>query len=380
MPAALPRLPVTLVIAGAMHFALWPLIGEDLGAYLVPWWRHIVETGPIAAFATPFSNYNPLYLYLLAAVTPSGHWIAPVDAIKLLSLAGTAALGAAMYRLLRALDAPQPARAAALVLLVPGVVINAAVLGQCDALWSAAALMAVTAAVERRHRVMFGWTGIALAFKLQAIFILPFVAAVMLADRVRWRDSFAGPAVYLAALLPAALAGWPLADLLTIYLRQTSELKAMSLNAPNLWMLLPATSPAASFVGVALAGAAALGLVVMARVRRPQGSDWLTYTLAASIALPMFLPRMHERYFFLADVLALAAALTLRSWRGWLTASLVITASALSLLAYATSIPAYAMTGAVMMITALALVVRSLRHQPDGGARWSSGAVYPVQP
>src|SRR6476646_11727164 len=99
MPAALPRLPVTLVIAAAMHFALWPLIGEDLGAYLVPWWRHIVETGPIAAFATPFSNYNPLYLYLLAAATPAGQWIAPVDAIKLLSLAGTAALAAALYRL-----------------------------------------------------------------------------------------------------------------------------------------------------------------------------------------------------------------------------------------------------------------------------------------
>src|SRR6476659_8863983 len=109
MPAALPRLPVTLAIALTMHLALWPLIGADLGVYLVPWWRHIVDTGPIAAFAAPFSNYNPPYLYLLAAVTQLAGPIFPVDAIKLLSLAGTGAMAAALYRLLRAVNAPQPA-------------------------------------------------------------------------------------------------------------------------------------------------------------------------------------------------------------------------------------------------------------------------------
>jgi Gpi18-like mannosyltransferase len=39
----------------------------------------------------------------------------------------------------------------------------------------------------------------------------------------------------------------------------------------------------------------------------------LPVALLSAIALPFFLPRMHERYFFLADVLSLALAFSLRN-------------------------------------------------------------------
>src|SRR6476660_8653055 len=52
------------LFARAIYWAKRP---PDLGIYLEPWLNHIVHYGPIGAFAHPFSNYEPAYLYLLAA-------------------------------------------------------------------------------------------------------------------------------------------------------------------------------------------------------------------------------------------------------------------------------------------------------------------------
>lgn len=364
-------LTVLLVPAIAVHGWLWPYSGTDVDTFLLPWFRHIQQAGPIGAFTAPFGNYAPPYLYLMAASTLLTPWIDPLDLIKALSVTGTVALAAAVWHLVRTL-APGAARrapiAAALIVLLPSTAINAVLMGQCDAMWAAACVMALAAASRRRHAAMLMWCGIALGFKLQAAFFAPFVLALLIQRRVPFVTWLAAPAAWLATLLPAWLAGWPAADLLTIYLHQADTYDGLALSAPNLWMVAD-TLPALHDVpltGLALAAAvgATAAYVAWFSVAPLAGRRLAEVALLAPLIVAGLLPRMHERYFFLADVIALAIALAWPDRRSIGLALLVQAGSSLALLAYLSGYAVLAVAGALPMMLATWRLARPLLRRP----------------
>lgn len=336
---------------------------EDMDIFLLPWLSHILADGPIGAFSTPFSNYNPPYLYLLALASPLAGWTSPEFVIRLVSYAGHAFLGLAIFRLARSMGVRDPARAVVPAMLAPTLLLNAAVLVQCDALWAAAIVLALAAAIGRRAAAMFLWCGIALAFKLQAIFVAPFFVAVALAQRIPFRLWFVAPVAYAAMLLPAWAAGWPLGDLATIYFRQLDSLPVMALNAPNIWMVigeaLPLSFAATHAVALLATLIAALAYIWFGakRLRDADSSAIVKLALGCALIVPGLLPQMHERYFFLADVLALALVIAER-WE-WRLILLTQFGSGLAVLAYLTGIRGLAVEGAVAMLLATWLTTRS---------------------
>jgi Gpi18-like mannosyltransferase len=351
---------------------LWPFHTHDMDTYLVPWLEHIVAKGPIGVFAEPFSNYTPPYLYLLAAVSPLAAMMSKVTLIKLLSVAGNVWLAFAVHRLVAASGARPDLRLAALLLVLPSMMINAAMFGQCDALWAAACVAALTAAVRRRHAAMLVWCGIAVAIKLQAVFAAPFFIALLIAERAPLRLWLVAPAVFVAAMLPAWIAGWPAADLATIYLRQSAWFEELSLNAPNIWMWVQHLPATAALPMVAIAYGAA-GLATSLYLwwlggRRLDPADMIAAALLASLMLPGLLPKMHERYFFLADILAFALAAVARDRSSFLVCVIVQAGSCLALWAYLTDSPNAAVAGAVGMIAATATVAARLAPARPGSA------------
>jgi Gpi18-like mannosyltransferase len=98
---------------------------------------------------------------------------------------------------------------------------------------------------------MLFWFGVAIAFKAQAIFLAPFIAQRLLSERTSPALWPVPGLVYVAAMLPSALAGWPMSDLMTIYLRQAEWNPQFISNAANLW--------AAVQYGASTAGLAWLG-------------------------------------------------------------------------------------------------------------------------
>ena len=147
----------------------------DADHYVIRWYRHIVEVGRMAAFSHPFSNYTPTYLYLLSGASLLDPWLDPLVIIKLLSCAGAAWLAYAVARLLNALGAAHAIEIAIASLLLPSVILNVSVLGQADTFWVAPCVLALVAALEDRMPFVALWSGIAFAFKAQAIFFAPFV-------------------------------------------------------------------------------------------------------------------------------------------------------------------------------------------------------------
>lgn len=367
LPARIPAPSTWLVAAVAVvqAWALWPLFTPDMTAYLIPWLETIRERGMMDALAQPFSNYMPSYLYLLALFSPLANWFDPMSVVKLLSVAGTAALALAFHRLLTALGAGQRAQWAALVIALPSVAFNALLMGQCDAIYVAACVMAVAMALERRHAAMFAWCGIAFAFKAQAVLVAPFFLALAIRRRVPASCWLAAPAALLAMMLPALLAGWPPADLATIYFRQAGTFSNdIARNAPNIWSLAGALFPAHAprLFGIALAAALGATAVYIVRMQRLSFDKAGLVGMAALAALLTagLLPRMHERYFLLADILILAFAIARGTRPALALAALVQLGSTAAIVGYlGIGIPLVAI-GALCMIVATWIVARPL--------------------
>ncbi|HEX8257269.1 MAG TPA: hypothetical protein VF589_06520 [Allosphingosinicella sp.] len=364
------RIGLIALAAACVYAAVWPAVTGDMNDYLVPWYDTILARGRVGAFAEPFGNYTPPYLYLLSAVSLFDGLLAKVTLIKLLSVAGVAALAWAVARLVGAAGVERPWRAALWVFLLPSVVLNAPAMGQCDAIWAAACIAAVAETVERRPAAMLVWCGVAIAFKAQAVFIAPFIISRLLAERTPWHLWAIPPLVYGAAMLPAWLMGWPAADLATIYLRQTEWGPDFLGNAPNPWAwaqhFFAEAGAGYRWVGHAAAAAAALAYVVVFGRRRLGARGLVAAALLAAIMLPWLLPKMHERFFFLADLLAFALAAIRRDRIGVAVAVLVQAGSVLALggLLAASSWPA--MVGSVAMLAAAGLTLRCMRGEDAG--------------
>jgi Gpi18-like mannosyltransferase len=365
--AAAARLAL-LALGGAtalwLHLLAWPVATPDMGIFLLPWYQHIVSHGPVGAFSEPFANYTPLYLYLLAFASLFDGWATPFTLIKLLSVAGTGALALSVHYLLSAADAPHRREAAFAVFLIPTAIVNAPFFGQCDAMWTAACLMAAAEAMRRRTAQMLVWCGIALAFKAQAAFFAPFVFAVLLQQRAPLSQWLIPPAVYLATILPAWLAGWPLGDLLTIYAAQAGFFEAAG-NLANPWIAAGAWlgegGRSLFWIGYAAAGSAALFYVARFRRRALSPAEMLAAATLSALMLPWLLPKMHERYFFLADILAFAFAAVARD-RDSLTIALAVQlASMTALFSYTTNWPLPAILGGAVAGFALAGLLDWLR-------------------
>jgi len=151
---ALVQVLAILCLAIAERAICWNQRPPDMALFLEPWFAHIVHYGPVQAFAHPFSNYEPAYLYLLAIGSFAHGVFATMTIIKILSIAGTLFLTLALGDLLNAAGVDR--RRALLLLILPSAAINDALLAQCDALWTGACILALAAMIRGRTlRAMF---------------------------------------------------------------------------------------------------------------------------------------------------------------------------------------------------------------------------------
>ncbi|MEO7277466.1 MAG: hypothetical protein ABIW33_05535, partial [Sphingomicrobium sp.] len=366
------RLAAVLALAVMAHALYWSTRPPDMQLFLEPWFAHIVRYGPTGAFAHPFSNYEPAYLYLLAAASLAHNLLAPMAIIKLLSIGGSLFLTFAVATLLKALGASP--RLSVFTLVLPTVVINAALLGQCDALWVGSCVFALAVIVRGQVSRALLWCGVAFAFKSQAIFLAPVIVGVLAGRRAQWWHWLIPPAVFIASLVPAWLLGWPAWSLLTVYPGQAALVHIPGKLA-NPWIAATIFADHSSrpyfIIGYVAAAGAALAIAALASASVDNRRRLLALALLSATALPFLLPKMLERSWLLADVLALILALSLQTRRA---AGIAIAVQAMSLLSLLTYIywyhwPYPALGGIAIGVFALGSIIALLRSE---GAHWPS--------
>jgi Gpi18-like mannosyltransferase len=293
--------------------------------------------GIIPALADDFAIYAPPYLYLLSLATLLRPILSPELAIKLIPIFFDFCNAFLVYRIVKVKydEGSLPLLAAALFLSLPTVMVNSAFWGQIDSIFTCFILLTFYLVLKERMVWAMFIFGIAFAIKAQAAFLAPFLLVLVLKRHLHWKHFGMIPLGYLFAMLPAWLAGRPLVELLTIYLKQANTFDLPSKNAPNPYIvylfLPPETYPAIIQYGLIAASVLLLIWALVHGLKKfPLTTEKLVYLALVSAALtPFLLPKMHDRYFYLADVFSFLLVFFIPST--WIAA---LSYQVISLLAY----------------------------------------------
>jgi len=311
----------------------------DYQDFLSQWAGVFRANGGFGAMPMDVGDYNAPYLYFMMAV--SYFDFPDLYAYKLFSILFDVGLAWGCLRLTRALrpgkeNDPAPAAAFALALLLPTVILNGSYWGQCDVIYGALSVHAAALALEGRNKSSVALMAVAFSFKLQTIFLLPLWGALWLGGKIKFRELWVFPGVYVLTILPAFLLGKPLKDILGVYVGQLGEYPRLTLNAPSVFQFVPygveVDETLFSRLGIVTAFLLAISMLAVAFFARGRlgRKGYFLMAVVLAIGVPFFLPHMHERYFFLADVFTLCWACA--NWRRGVPACVLAAGS--SLLSY----------------------------------------------
>jgi Gpi18-like mannosyltransferase len=285
----------------------------DYQDFLSVWVEYFKENGGWAALSQNVGNYNVPYLYFLALFSYSD--INPLYLIKILSIFFDVLLAYGVLKLSSLFTQNRTTRFAAffLTLFLPTVVLNGAYWGQCDSIYVAFAVWGIYFALC--DRPVFSMVAIALsfAFKLQAVFIMPLWLIFLYTRKIRWYHLGIFPLTYLVVVLPAVLTGRPLWDTLTLYINQGGTVgSGLNYNSSSVFAFATQNTDVELFsrLGIIAAFVAMGMLLFLLYLRRDRldNAGILCAGVFLSVVIPFLLPHMHDRYFYMADILTLAYA------------------------------------------------------------------------
>lgn len=308
------------LVTGAVllgKISLLDYVSDDYAIFLSNWIYDYSSMSLLQGLGTYIgSDYSPPYLYFMLLISRIRDfpWQYMVKAI---TIAFEVLLGLSLSALAGLRIKGDGARLAIfhIATLLPTVVFNGAYWGQCDVIYASFCLAALYMGLTKRSAACMALLGIALSFKLQTAFFLPMLLPLWLRKDIKLRHLPLIPAAYMGMMVPALIGGKSLHHVLTVYMTQAGTYNMMTVNAQSLWQMLPPLDSDAlygMFSGLALilgmaAMLAACTLIVMHRERISQSAVML-FTLLILSGVPFFLPKMHERYTFGADVLSFALA------------------------------------------------------------------------
>ena len=319
-----PLCGVLLLSALLLRWAALPFQSHDMQDFLLQWYGYIVDHGRFDALSDNFYNYTPPYIYMMTAVSYLDGIIDRVTLIKSISILFEGISAFLVYRIVVTVR-PDPRLAvlsALLFLNLPTMLLNGAVWGQCDIIYTTFLLAFAYYMIRNCPFQAIMMYAIALSLKIQAIFLAPFLVYLLLSGSIPLMAVILPPIIYGLLMLPAALAGRSWISLVTVYLGQAGFMHSLSAHAPNIYMFFQnylgeRARSAVAYAGLVLAGLASVVLLASHFRLRPKLPPlFIILSVALWLSLePSLLPRMHDRYFFPADMFAfLFACLVPRAW------------------------------------------------------------------
>lgn len=304
-------LPIT--VAMLIRVLCMDYASLDYQDFLSKWYVYFRENGGFKAMAGSIGDYNVPYLYFMAAISYLD--LSDLYLIKMFSILFDVLLAWGGFRLARVLRGerqgdPVPLIAFAVLLFLPTVVLNGAYWGQCDGLYGALVVHALAQVLAGKNKSSVVLLAIAFSFKLQTVFLIPLWGVLWLAKKVKFRELLLFPATYVVTIVPALLMGKPLGDILGVYFNQMDEYSyRLTLNAPSVFQFIPygmeVNDKLLAKLGIIAAFVLVLALLILGICLRKRMNVHIAMAMAAVLAIgvPFLLPHMHERYFFLADVI-----------------------------------------------------------------------------
>ena len=301
------------LIGLSIRVILRVVITDDWLMYWDPWISDIKEMG-FSYLATDRYDYTPTFIYILWVISKLP--MNPMTAYKglhcILDFVAAAILGKMIYKVTG--SRRKGVLSYGLLLIVPTIWANSALWAQCDIIFMTFLLLCFYYLfADRPCRAMFFY-GMAFVFKLQSLFIFPFLVILWVNKKVDLKHFLWIPALYFLSIVPAWIAGRPLMELINIYMAQgAQDVWSLSIKWPNIYQII-----GNQFFLLEYASAGTwliLGILMIIMFSMAQKRYRITNEFIVQMALffailtPWFLPHMHERYGCVADILAIIYAM-----------------------------------------------------------------------
>lgn len=364
-----------------MRFTLRSYIVPDMMADYIPWMQTL-QSGGIRELLSKFSPfpYSALHVYLwalVARVFPHADALLLLKGVAIFFDAVQAAVGCMLvWELLpKARKLMGLFTAFTLLWLNPTLLLNAAAWGQTDVIYLGLSLLSLLLLFRQKPAFSILCFGLAVAFKLQAVFLLPALVILYFCYEKKFSVLWflLVPAVWFAVRIPMQLMDSNTASTAEYLSAQTTSYTAATMNAPNLHALLgeAVKSPLLPMVKwqrysiiltVAMLGSMAAWMMI--KQIKLDSQKALLLGAWCVLACVFFLPHMHERYGIVGETLLLLWAVVLWKPRGFLYVllSLLPTASAYCNYVLDREVFSLQLGGAIYLVLIIALTWETVRQ------------------
>ncbi len=299
---------------------------QDLVGFIFKWMDQITETGR-SNFYQINADYSPLYLFIVTMLSfiPKGDILSVAGynfgenwmiAVKTMYFVFEILNAFAVYFIIEHISGSKNKATIGYIVMLalPVQFINSAVWGQADCVYVCFLLYSLYFALREKGKLSFLLFGFALSFKLQAIFLAPFLVYMLLRRKVKFSDVLFAPLAVIASFLPAYFCGAGFTEPFAFYGRQLGGYSKLTSGCANFWQLFNfhsrkvdiitegAVYMALLFIGVFFA-------IVWLRFIKNTGENLLNIAAFLAAVTVFFMPHMHERYFYLVDVLVVVYAI-----------------------------------------------------------------------
>ena len=293
--------------------------GDFIGS-LSPWYTHFKTHGGFAALKSPIGDYNIPYQFLIALMTYIK--VKPLYLFKILSCIFDFLLAIYSGKFVYYISSERTGTSRSfkdaisnmtfvlpygVVLLLPTVVFNSALWGQCDAIYVFFIVLSLFLVYRNSYFLSFVFLGCAFAFKLQTVFILPFFFYLYFREK-KFSILFLLflPLVDILLSIPSLCMGLRFSKLIDVYINQADAYHYVYLNYPSFWAMIGDNYDYLKFVAIIVTLIilfVGLLYVIRKKVDLKSSDNFLSLACWSVWTCVLFLPSMHERYAYLVEVL-----------------------------------------------------------------------------
>lgn len=325
-------------------FALWARFSMldfetwDYTGFLKQWYDTIVENGRIHSLNMAIGDYNCPYIIILTLFTYIK--LSALYCIKGFSIIFDFVLAVSGMILVNKVTNKKGILSLitySVLLFIPTMLLNSACWAQCDSIYASFIIISLIFLIDEKYVRSLIFLGIAFAFKLQFMFILPLYILVWINKR-KFPLYYFGilPIVNFIMCLPSVIMGRSIKDVLMIYVRQTGSYSGFtSNNFPSMYNIFCKLTEKSEALRIDNIDVAKVGIIITITIYaimvfyliykkvKLSKENIVEIGLWSVIIATFFMPNMHDRYMFVADILSVILFMIYRNKKTLLYALII---------------------------------------------------------